>query len=63
MGVGGGGKIPWILKISAKKVVFLDSSGEKFFNTFGPPRKYLEKSPSAPPGKNPSNAHVYRLFP
>ena len=35
------------------KVVFLVSTGKKIV-------KILEKSPRAPPGKNPSDAHDYR---
>ena len=53
-----GGLVPWILKISAKQGCFLNFEWEKTkFTTFGPPGKILEKSPSAPPGKNPSDAH------
>ena len=54
-GQGGQGP-PWILKFSAKKVVFLVSSGK---NQISPLLTPLEKSPSAlPPEKNPSDAHV-----
>jgi len=49
---------PWVLKISAKKVVFSISRGKKSdFTTLGLPGKILEKSPSDPPGKNSSDAH------
>jgi len=44
---GGGG--PWILKISAKKVVFLVSEKTNF-TTFGPPGKF-GKTPRCPPWK------------
>jgi len=49
---------PWILKFLAKMVAFLVLSGKKFHHFRPPPWKNLEKSPSAPPGKNPSDAHV-----
>ena len=40
-----------------KKSYFLNFEWEKTnFTTFVPPGKILEKSPSAPPGKNPSDA-------
>ena len=45
MGVGKG---PWILKISAKKVNFLVSSGKNHTLPVWPPRHILEKSPSGP---------------
>jgi len=50
---------PWIYKRSAKKVVFFVSNGKKQnLITFSPPtRNLFEKSPRAPPGKNPSDAH------
>ena len=65
MGVGRGGAErslpPWILKILAKKVVFLVSSGKKqMLPLLAPPRKILEKNPSGSPWKNPSDAHVHR---
>ena len=51
-----------ISKISAKKGCFLSFEWEKTnFTTFGPPRKILEKPLMAPPGKNPSDAHVYNV--
>jgi len=66
VGVGRGTGGPWppcILKILAKKVVFLVSSGKTKFHNFGPLlEKFLEKSPSAPPGKNPSDAHAWKHF-
>jgi len=44
------------LKISAKKAVFLVSSGKKKFHHFWPPlEKLLEKSTGAPPRKIPSD--------
>jgi len=46
------------LKISAKKAVFSVSIPN--FTTFAPPEKHLEKSTSAPPGKNPSNGHAHK---
>jgi len=54
---------PWILKISAKKVVFLVSRGKNQISPLlAPPRKTLEKSPSAPPPwKNYSDAHAWTL--
>jgi len=55
MGVGRGGRgalDPWILKISAKKVVFLVSRRKKqILPLLAPPRKILEKSPSGLPWK------------
>jgi len=61
MGVGrevGGARPHRILKISAKKVVFLIVSGKKQISLLlAPPRK---KNPLlAPLGKSPSNAHGY----
>jgi len=53
---GAGGLAPWILKFSAKKVVFLVSSGGKNkFHHFWPPRKILENPPLI---KNPSDAYA-----
>jgi len=59
VGRGRGDLVLWILNISAKKSCFLNFEWEKTnFTTFGPPPgKILEKSPSGPPGKNPSDAH------
>jgi len=58
MGVGREGQgvalvLPWILKISAKNVVFLISSGKKkqISPLLLPLEKFLEKSPSAHPWK------------
>jgi len=46
------------LKCLSKKVVFLAFSGKKEFRNFStPPGKILEKSSSASPGNNPSDAH------
>jgi len=39
----------WILKILAKTVVFVVSSGKKQITTFGPPIKILGKSPCGLP--------------
>jgi len=60
VGRGGRGALdPWILKILPKKVVFLVLSGKKQISPLLAPRgKILEKSPGAPPRKNPSDAHV-----
>jgi len=64
MGVGRGGaegaNTPRrILKISAKKGCILNFKWKKAnFTTLAPPGKILEKPPSAPPGKYPSDAHV-----
>jgi len=57
MGVGMGEKgSPWILKISTKKGCFLKFRVRKNkCHHFWP---LLEKSPSGPPGKNPSDVHV-----
>jgi len=51
------------LKILAKMVVFFNFEWEKQISPFLlPPRKFLEKSPSATPGKNPSDAHEHNSF-
>jgi len=48
--VAGGPSPLWILKISAKKVVFLVSSGKTKFHHFWPPLvKILEEYPGGPP--------------
>jgi len=58
-GVGRDAKAPWILKISAKKVVFLVSSRKTNFTTFGPPRSFW-KNPLVPPlGTSDAHGHVY----
>ena len=63
MGVGMGAKDPGILKISAKRVVFLIRVGRNKFHHFWPSRKLWRKSPSAPPEKNSSDVHsVYRYI-
>jgi len=50
---------PWILRILAKKIVFLVSSEKKqILPLLDPPRKILEK-PLVRPLKNPSDAHVH----
>jgi len=47
-----GAKTPWILKILAKKVVFLISRAKtQISSLLPPPENILEKSPSAPPWK------------
>jgi len=46
-------------KFSAKKAVFLVSSGKKT-NFLTPVEKGLEKSTSSLPGKNPSDAHAHK---
>jgi len=66
MGVGRGGqggKPPWIFKISAKEVVFQFRGVKNKFHHFWPPlEKFWKNSLVAPPGKNPSDAHVCGLF-
>jgi len=67
IGVGreAGSLSSWILKISAKKVVFLISSGKKQISPLlaPTPGKNLKKSPRAHhPGKNPYDAHGSRSF-
>jgi len=61
MGVGRGkrgGLAPLDFGNFSKKCCFLSFEWEKTnFTTFGPPTKILEKSLSAPSGKNPSDAH------
>jgi len=47
--------------LQQKRLFFLVLGGEKTnFTTFGPPGKILERSPNVPPGKNPSDTHVWR---
>jgi len=51
MGVVRGGRgpsPPWILKVVAKKFVFLVLNGKKQISPLLPPGQILEKSPSAP---------------
>jgi len=48
----------WTWKCLAKKVFFLILSGKKISLLLVPPGKILEKSPSGPHGKNPSEAHM-----
>ena len=56
----GGLSPPWILKLLAKKVVFSISRGKNQISPLlAPPGKILGKSSTAPPGKNPSDAHGY----
>jgi len=51
--------VPWILKILAKKVVFLVLSGKKQISPFlAPPWKNFGKITWRPPGKNPSDAQM-----
>jgi len=54
---GQGFHSPWILKISAKKVLFLISSGKKQISPLlaTPSQNFGKKH--VPPGKNPSDAH------
>ena len=53
-----GGASPLDFESFSKKGCFLVFEWEKTnFTTFGPPWKILEKPPSAPPWKNPSDAH------
>ena len=61
---GGQGLPSWILKLLAKKVVFLISRGKKQIYRFCPhPRKNVGKiSYWFPPGKNPSDAHGCGCF-
>jgi len=54
----GRGVAPWILKLLAKKIVFLVLNGKKQISPFLTlPGNIFEKSPSAPSGKNPSEDH------
>ena len=46
-----GDKVPWILKLSPKKVVFLVSSGKKISPLLSPPRKNLKNPTVVPPWK------------
>jgi len=49
------------LKTSAKKAVLLVSSGKKQISPLSSPlKKLLEKSTSAPPGKDPSDVHAHK---
>jgi len=61
MGVGKGAgeaKAPLDFEIFSKKGCFLSFVWEKQISPLlTPSGKFLEKSPSAPPGKNPSDAH------
>jgi len=64
MGVGRGGARglwrPLDFENVNKKGYFLSFEWENTnLTTSSPPRKILEKSPSAPPGKNQSDAHVH----
>jgi len=54
-GGGRGGKAPWILEISAKKIVFLISSGKKQISPLlTSPWKNFGKIPWCPPRKKSS---------
>jgi len=56
----GGTRHPWILKILAKKVVFLFSGEKKqIMPLLTPPKKLLENPLVVPPGKNPSDARAH----
>jgi len=64
MGVGRKGRGPWpppvFWKLQQKKVVFSILRCKKQISPLlAPSGKILEKSPSGPPGKNPSDAHVH----
>jgi len=51
------------LKILAKKVVLLISSGKTNFTTFAAPLEIFWKNPLvAPSGKNPSDAHASNIW-
>ena len=69
MGVSeGGSRDPWILKIPAKKILFLISSGKKQISPLLPPpfEKFWKNALIPPPEKNPSDDHVIEyssLFP
>jgi len=59
IGVGRGDQAPsWILKISAKNVVFLISSGKNKFHHFWTPLEKFWKNPLVAPWKNPYDALV-----
>jgi len=59
MGVGRGAKPLLDFEIFSKKSCFLDFEWKKqIAPLLSPPGIILEKSSSAPPGKNPSYAHV-----
>jgi len=56
---------PWILKLSVKNVIFWISRGKKQISPLlPPPEKFLGKSPTGPPRKNPFDAHgwTYELL-
>jgi len=48
------------LRISAKKAVFLVSSGKKQISPLSDPLENFWKNPLVPHGKNPSNAHAHK---
>jgi len=58
---GAGGLLPpWILKLLANKIFFSISRGKKQNSPFlsSPGKNFgKRKIPTAPPGKNPSDAH------
>ena len=58
-GQGCGQEPPWILKLLAKKGCFFQFRAvkTKFHHFWTPLEKILAKSPTGPPGKNPSDAH------
>jgi len=64
VGKGGGAKVPLDFENFIKKGCFPSFEWEKAISPLlGPPRRILEKNPSAfPPGKNPSDAHGSRLL-
>jgi len=60
MDFGRGARGPRILKILAKKIVFLVSSGKnQILPRLAPLRKIFENPLVPPPGKNPSDAHAH----
>jgi len=62
MGVRRGGKAPWLLKISAKNIVFLVSGGKKLSSPLlAPPRKFWKQTQLVPLGKNSYDAHARAL--
>jgi len=58
----GGLGLPWILKISAKKVLSLVSSGKsQISQLFTPLANFWKTSQCPPPWKNPSDAHAWSV--
>jgi len=51
--------LPWILKILAKKIVFLVLSGKKQILPLLATLEKFWKNPLVPPLKNPSDGHIH----